>query len=323
MAAPLLSFTLPKRKQRQAAPPPGPDYAALSDIEREFLPHLIEIEATPPSRFERRLLWIIVAAIAALLGWSIVGRMDVVSTAPGKFIPDGRVKVIQPMETSVVKAIHVREGQHVKEGDLLIELDPALSEADLASATLAHRQNRLGQARLLSELRGKRPVYERDASPEAVELQEALREARVAAYQMKLAAAKTAIDEKASALGAAEAQLRKARVTLEIATEREQKMKRLLDESFISRMEYLKNLQELESARYDLEAQRQTVEQSRHAHRQAMEQHRMVQEDWRAGVLTDLDRQITANPQLRGDRDKAERLNDLKTLRAPVTGYVQ
>ena len=324
MQAQLLNFSRRKPAEQPApAQPPGADYAELSEVEREFLPHLLEIEATPPSRAERKLLWVIVAAIAVLLAWSIFSTMDVVATAPGKFIPDGRVKVIQPMETSVVKAIHVREGQHVKEGDLLVELDPALSEADLASATLAHRQNGLEQARLVAELRGSRPKYEKSASPEAVELQEALREARLATYQMKLAAARAAIEEKASALGAAEAQLKKARVTLDIATEREQKMKRLLDENFISRLEYLKNLQELESAKHDLEAQGQTVEQQRHAHKQAVEQYNVIRQDWRASVLTDLNREATAHPQLKRDKDKAERLNDLKILRAPVAGYVQ
>jgi len=39
--------------------------------------------------------------------------------------------VIQPFETGVVRAIHVRDGQSVKAGDLLIELDPTISGAEL------------------------------------------------------------------------------------------------------------------------------------------------------------------------------------------------
>src|SRR5690349_12466464 len=88
-------------------------------------------------------------------------------------------------------------------------------------------------------------------------------------------------------------------------------------------MEYLKNLQELESAEHDLESQRQTVAQQRHAQTQALEQYTVIEQDWRAGVLTDLDRKTTAHPQLKRDMDKAERLNDLKTVRVPVAGYVQ
>jgi len=53
-----------------------------------------------------------------------LGSVDIVATAPGKIIPSGRTKVIQPFET-VVRAIHVRDGL----ADVLIELDPTMNAA--------------------------------------------------------------------------------------------------------------------------------------------------------------------------------------------------
>ena len=58
------------------------------------------------------------------------GQVDIVASAPGKIIPSGRTKLIQPFETGVVRAIHVRDGQSVKAGDVLIELDPTMNEAE-------------------------------------------------------------------------------------------------------------------------------------------------------------------------------------------------
>ena len=52
------------------------------------------------------------------------------ASASGKVVPSGRVKLIQPFETGVVRAIHVRDGQSVKAGDVLIELDPTMTEAE-------------------------------------------------------------------------------------------------------------------------------------------------------------------------------------------------
>lgn len=43
-------------------------------------------------------------------------------------------KVIQSSETAVVKAIHVHDGQEVKAGELLLELDPTSAEADVGRA---------------------------------------------------------------------------------------------------------------------------------------------------------------------------------------------
>ena len=62
--------------------------------------------------------------------WASFGSVDIVATATGKIVPGGRTKLIQPFETGVVRAIHVRDGQSVKAGDVLIELDPTMTEAD-------------------------------------------------------------------------------------------------------------------------------------------------------------------------------------------------
>src|SRR5262249_12395137 len=49
---------------------------------------------------------------------------------PGKIVPTGRTKVVQPFEIGVVRAIHVHDGQTVKAGDVLIELDPTINSAE-------------------------------------------------------------------------------------------------------------------------------------------------------------------------------------------------
>jgi multidrug efflux pump subunit AcrA (membrane-fusion protein) len=44
--------------------------------------------------------------------------------------PTGHSKVIQPLEAGLVTAVHVRDGDHVAVGDVLIELDHTLNSAD-------------------------------------------------------------------------------------------------------------------------------------------------------------------------------------------------
>ncbi|MCK7490615.1 MAG: biotin/lipoyl-binding protein [Comamonadaceae bacterium] len=100
--------------------------------EREFLPAVLELQETPPSPVGRVLLWSIVLFFGAAVAWACWGEVDIVATAQGKVVPSGRVKVVQPMESGVVRAIRVREGQAVAAGDILIELDPTEAEADEA-----------------------------------------------------------------------------------------------------------------------------------------------------------------------------------------------
>jgi hemolysin D len=82
-----------------------------------------------------------------------LGEVDIVASAPGKIIPSGRTKVIQPFETGVVRAIHVRDGQGVHAGEVLIELDPTMNEAERNHLRSDLTSAQLDAARLTAALR--------------------------------------------------------------------------------------------------------------------------------------------------------------------------
>ena len=98
--------------------------------ELEFLPAVLEVVEAPPSPLGRGIVFTIVAFFTIGIAWAVIGEVDIIATAQGKIIPSGNVKVIQPLESGVVRAIHVRDGQHVKAGDVLIELNPTGAAAD-------------------------------------------------------------------------------------------------------------------------------------------------------------------------------------------------
>ena len=98
--------------------------------ELEFLPAVIEIQESPPSPVGRAMALCIIVVFAIALLWSSFGRIDIVAVAQGKIIPSDYSKVIQPLESGVIKKIHIQDGQHVMKGDVLIELDATVDSAD-------------------------------------------------------------------------------------------------------------------------------------------------------------------------------------------------
>jgi hemolysin D len=94
------------------------------------LPAALEILETPAPPLPVVTMLVICIFFAAALAWSFYGRLDVYAVAPGKIETAGRAKVIQPLEPGKVAAVHVENGQQVKAGDLLLELDPAEAAAD-------------------------------------------------------------------------------------------------------------------------------------------------------------------------------------------------
>ena len=296
--------------------------APLTRLEQEFLPHLLEIQETPPSPAYHKVMWSIIALVVVLIAWSCIGQIAVVATAPGKFIPDGRIKQIQPLEASTIKAIHVQEGQHVHAGDLLLELDPAISGAALQANTDKLAYNRLEQARLAAELTHAAPDY-RNADPAWVALQESTRAAREAAYTAKREQARWQVEEKTHGLASAQATLTKYRENTAISEERESSARPLVDSGAISRVDYLQLKQELTGNRNDLAAQAKTVEEQRAALQESQKRLAEVEHDHQAEVYGQLSDKVANEPSLRGDMEKSRELHELKWLKAPVGGWVQ
>ena len=98
--------------------------------EAEFLPAALSLQQQAVSPAPRVAMWLLIAFAAQALAWSVLGRVDIVATAQGKIIPSEGTQVVQPIGTATVKAIHVREGQAVRAGDLLIELDGTVTRAE-------------------------------------------------------------------------------------------------------------------------------------------------------------------------------------------------
>jgi hemolysin D len=109
----------------------------LSSHESDFLPAALEVVERPVSPTSRVTSWVLMAGLVLTLTWLILGKVDVVASAPGKILPSGESKIVQSAGTGVVAAIHVRNGDHVRRGQVLVDLDTTLAGADLEQAQKA------------------------------------------------------------------------------------------------------------------------------------------------------------------------------------------
>ncbi len=97
----------------------------------EFQSDAIEVEERTPPRIARLTLYAVVALILVSVGWASFSHVDMIVTAQGKLITTRPNLVVQPLETSVIREIHVKAGDRVSRGDILATLDPTFSQADL------------------------------------------------------------------------------------------------------------------------------------------------------------------------------------------------
>ena len=109
------------------------DKLAVPDLtvdEAEFLPAALALQARPVSPAGRWVARILMLLVVVALTWSFLGRIDIVVDAHGRVVPSARTKTISSMEVGVVRTVLVRDGQPVKAGDRLIELDTRSSDSE-------------------------------------------------------------------------------------------------------------------------------------------------------------------------------------------------
>jgi len=291
-------------------------------LDYEFLPEALEIEATPPSPFGRILLWAVVLLVIAAFLWSYFGKVDEVAVARGKVIPDGMVKVIQPRETGVIRVIHVEEGQKVSKGDLLIELDPTITQAEVESSQRSLIINRYDMARLKAELRGEEIQGSGKDHEKLLLLQRDLKQAREDEHRAKVASLELIISQKRIALLSAEESIGKLEKTVELVSKQEEALRTLAEKGYASMMEHLQRQKELVRTEKELNEQRKLAEQIRDGLKEAEKNLEALKKERARSILGEIIERERAITVLEGEFIKASKRHQLEKLYSPVNGTV-
>ena len=290
----------------------------------EFLPAVLEIQQAPPSPIGRAILWTILAVFTAGVLWATFGWIDIVATAQGKIIPSGYSKVIQSYEAGVIAAIHVQNGQSVKRGDVLIELDPTLNRADRDRAFNEYHAAKVEAARLRALIAGS-PTFEAppDGDSQYVMLQRQLLRDQLAEYQARAASAQHLIDQRKAGLDQTRENIRRLEATVPLDTERAEAIKKLLDSQAASRMDFLQAEEQRIDKTQELAGQRKKLIQDQSALAQAQKNHQALVSEFQQSKQMELSTTETKAASLVQEVTKAGQRADFQRLTTPIDGVVQ
>jgi hemolysin D len=292
-----------------------------------FLPATLEITETPPSPIGRAISLIVVAVFAAAIAWASLGKVDIIASAQGRIVSSGRSKVVQPFETGVVHAIHVRDGQLVKAGEVLIELDTTIATAELRRLESDLTAAELDVARLraaLAEgdpLAAFRPPAAAPAALTATQRQLLLdqtteQRAKIAAIDQQLTQREAAKDTYAATIAKLEA-------VIPILQQRVDIRKYLFDKEIGSRVIYLENLTELVQQQKELDVQKSRLREAEAALAGTIETRAQTEAEYRRQRLGELAVAEAKAAGLAQEVVKASEKSRLQVLQAPGDGIVQ
>jgi hemolysin D len=296
--------------------------------ETAFLPAALEVVETPPSPVGRAIGVTIILLFCTALVWAALGKVDVVATATGRIVVNGRTKVIQPAETGLVRAIHVRDGATVRAGDVLIELDPTINVAELDHAKSDLMAARLEVARLRAALAtdGDRVADftpPAGASQQLVEMQRQLLASQTAEHAAKLAEIRSQLARKDAERETIAAAIAKLHATIPLLQERVDVRKFLYDKEIGSKITYLTELQDLVGQQQDVLVQQSKLHEAEAAVAELTQARVKAESEYRRTLYDDLAKAQQRASGLAQDVIKGEQKARQQILTAPVDGVVQ
>lgn len=327
-SAGIIIFADHARKLGRAVARIKPDEERRRHDELAFLPAALEIVETPPSPLGRATAFSIIAVFVAAIAWACLGTVDIVATAPGKIVPSGRTKTIQPFETGVVRSIKVHDGQLVKSGDVMIELDTTITAAELSHLKGDLLAVQLDAARTKAALAGNedpltafRPPA--GATATQIEMHRRFLVSQTAEQNAKLAAIDQQVKQKEAERATFVASMEKIKATLVPLQQRVEIRQQLFQKELGSKLTYLTEYQEYVAQQQEISVQERRSSEADAAIAVLMETRAKAVAEYERGLFESLAKAEEKAAGLTQDVIKAEQRTSLQRLTAPIDGMVQ
>lgn len=292
-----------------------------------FLPAAMEIIEQPVSPTARATTWILLTGLVLTILWLTFGKVDVVASAPGRLIPADNVKLVQPAEAGIVRAIHVRNGQFVRKGQVLVELDPTVSAAETIQAEAALQTALFDVARaraVLSALDGNGLTFipPQGTAPQLIATQRALAGAELATIEASASGRSADLQAAKAARSEALVQAAKLTETIPLLDQQLDAYEGLLTKGYAAKLKVIEMRRQRFATIRDREAALETARKAEAQSSSASSTMAQSKAEARSRILTDLAK-AEADARLRQEElTKSRQRSSLQHLTAPVDGTI-
>jgi HlyD family secretion protein len=295
-----------------------------------------------PPLYTRLLAGGISLLVFGAIAWAAFSQIDEVAAANGELIPSAQVRPVRASNVGSIEKITVKEGAIVKKGDVLVELDPGLSDADVQRLEKSAKLIREDIARLEAENRGERKT--------GTAIQDQLLNARLGQFDTERASAIAEANRQVAT--AQEAQVRLERLQENLinaktnllnaksiygnAQERVRSLKTLVTDGASPRLDYIEAVSQATKARdqvtdaedkvisteKEIDAQRERLRQAQEAYQGAQSKATGLTSQRQSEILTQLTKRREELTDVSGKLQSARKQRERETIEAPFNGTV-
>lgn len=281
------------------------------------------VKAAGGMPLRRKLIW------AGVLGLALAGLgypVETVVTAPGQVIPSDRVKSVQHLEGGIITAVLVKDGERVKQGQPLIEIDLGGAGLNLEELSARFSASQAARIRLRAESQGKplaRSDFPGQLDEDVVRGQLGAYEARMQEQRGMELAARSMLAQAVSLEHEQRAKVEGLQQRMSLYDKEIEISEQLLREKLVGQMEVLQKRREFEALRGELNVARQSLVSAQAGIAEAKARQAETEGRFRrraSDELAEVERELAS---LTENLQRARAQRDRTVVRAPTEGIVK
>ena len=280
----------------------------------------------PPRRWTNGLLLFIIVTITAIFVWAWWAELEEVTSGSGQVIPASKIKVVQNLEGGIVSAILTKDGAQVKEGQVLLRIDPTGFGARLNESLGRQAGMQATLTRLRAESDGTDPNFNDELIkdwPDLVARELTLYQSRREGLQASLSALTQLVRQRSQEIKEVRNQIRVLGRSLALAKEELNLMRPAVAEGIVSRVELFRTESRVNDLDGDLSSAKLSLPRIQATLDEAKQRLEEREKQFRSEAL--LERNTTEvelsalTESIGAEQDRVARTD----VRAPVDGIVK
>ncbi len=268
--------------------------------------------------------WII--SVGLLIAWASITNIDEIIRSKGEIIPFGDNQVLQNLEGGIVSEINVKEGDMVKEGDVLIKIENSKSLSTFESNELKRYELRSRITRLKAEIDMKPLVFSKELKksvPSLLREEKLLYDTDMRQFNAQIQILKEQLSQQQQQLKEATQKIKHLKRSFELISEEVSMTAPMVKKGVRSKIDYLKLQREanrvedeMTAAELSIPRLESSIEEAKEKIKESRQSLQLKNRKELTEALAESQRVIA---QIKGMEDSVNRT----IIRSPVDGMVQ
>ncbi len=298
----------------------------ISDVELHYVSSLSAAVLQKSARFPKIILYLVLISFAWMFAWASFAEIDERVQATGKVVPYSKVKRIQNLEGGIVQEILVTEGQKVRKGQVLLQIDNIQAKGSLGEKRVKYESLLAQSVRLKAESSGKKFNSKsiKDKVPQKfIDEEYTLYKSDILRLKSKVKVLQDQLIQKRSELKEANAKIVFAKDSVRLIEEEVDMKRPLVEQGIESRPEFLKLKRELSDKRNEYSSTKLSIPRVKAAISETQSKISETRNEFKNKAREELNKVLSEISQIKQLKNTLEDQVKRTEVLSPVDGIVK